>query len=55
MNKDLMFSSATDLWATPQGFFDELNEEFAFETEFLSRAEAERAMEEMEGKKDGKT
>ena len=33
MNKDLMFSSATDLWATPQGFFDELNEEFAFETD----------------------
>ena len=33
MNKDLMFSSETDLWATPQGFFDELNEEFAFETD----------------------
>lgn len=25
-----MFSSATDEWATPQGFFDELNEEFRF-------------------------
>lgn len=25
-----MFSSATDEWATPQGFFDELNEEFHF-------------------------
>lgn len=25
-----MFSSATDEWATPQGFFDELNEEFNF-------------------------
>ena len=25
-----MFSSATDVWATPQWFFDELNEEFHF-------------------------
>lgn len=25
-----LFSSKTDLWATPQGFFDELNEEFDF-------------------------
>lgn len=25
-----MFSSTTDEWATPQGFFDELNEEFRF-------------------------
>lgn len=26
-----LFSSATDLWATPQGFFDKLNAEFGFE------------------------
>lgn len=26
----VMFSSATDLWATPQDFFDKLNEEFHF-------------------------
>ena len=25
-----MYSSATDEWATPQAFFDELNEEFGF-------------------------
>ncbi|UTR05179.1 phage N-6-adenine-methyltransferase [Alkalihalobacillus sp. LMS6] len=25
-----MFSSKTDLWATPQQFFDELNDEFGF-------------------------
>ncbi len=25
-----LFSSTTDEWATPQGFFDELNEEFRF-------------------------
>lgn len=30
MNKDLMFSSKTDQWATPQAFFDELNREFSF-------------------------
>lgn len=26
-----MFSSATDQWATPQAFFDELNAEFGFD------------------------
>lgn len=30
MNTDLHFSSKTDLWATPQEFFDKLNEEFNF-------------------------
>lgn len=30
MNNDLMFSSKTDQWATPQDFFDKLNEEFHF-------------------------
>lgn len=30
MNTAVMFSSATDLWATPQDFFDRLNEEFNF-------------------------
>lgn len=30
MNKEVMFSSKTDQWATPQDFFDELNEEFHF-------------------------
>lgn len=30
MNTKLMFSSETDQWATPQDFFDELNEEFGF-------------------------
>ncbi len=30
MNRDLMFSSKTDNWATPQDFFDELNKEFKF-------------------------
>lgn len=30
MNTDVMFSSKTDKWATPQDFFDKLNEEFHF-------------------------
>lgn len=30
MNTNLMFSSQTDQWATPQDFFDKLNEEFHF-------------------------
>lgn len=30
MNTDIMFSSETDQWATPQYFFDELNAEFHF-------------------------
>lgn len=30
MNKEVMFSSATDLWETPQEFFDRLNDEFHF-------------------------
>lgn len=30
MNTDLMFSSKTDQWSTPQEFFDKLNEEFHF-------------------------
>lgn len=30
MNTKVMFSSETDLWSTPQEFFDKLNEEFNF-------------------------
>lgn len=30
MNPVAMFSSNSDQWATPQGFFDELNKEFGF-------------------------
>lgn len=30
MNTHVMFSSTTDLWATPQDFFDTLNAEFHF-------------------------
>ena len=30
MNTDLMFSSATDMWATPQAFFDKYNDQYQF-------------------------
>lgn len=30
MNTEVMFSSKTDLWATPQAFFNKLDEEFHF-------------------------
>ena len=30
MNTEIMFSSKTDHWATPQDFFDKLNDEFYF-------------------------
>ena len=33
MNNDLMFSSKTDQWATPQAFFDRLDARFHFETD----------------------
>ena len=39
MNTDLMFSSKTDLWATPQDFFDELNKEFNFTLDPCANAE----------------
>ncbi len=34
-----MFSSKTDLWATPQDFFDKLNEEFQFDLDVCALPE----------------
>ena len=28
MNTELMFSSKTEMWATPQDFFDKMNEQY---------------------------
>lgn len=36
MNTDLMFSSKTDEWETPQDLFDELNKEFHFTLDVCS-------------------
>ena len=39
MNTTLHFSSATDLWATPQDFFDKLDAEFGFELDVCATPE----------------
>lgn len=39
MNIAVHFSSQTDLWATPQNFFDGLNAEFCFETDVCANEE----------------
>lgn len=39
MNTDLMFSSATDQWATPQEFFNKLNAEFVFTLDVAAQSE----------------
>ena len=39
MNTDVMFSSKTDLWETPQEFFDELNDEFGFDIDVCALPE----------------
>lgn len=33
MNKDIFFSSKTDLWSTPQDLFDKYNDKYHFETD----------------------
>ena len=39
MNTDLMFSSKTDLWATPQDFFDKMNGVFRFSLDVCANEE----------------
>jgi len=39
LNTDLMFSSKSDLWETPQDFFDRLNEEFHFDLDVCALPE----------------
>ena len=39
MNTDLMFSSKTDMWATPQDLFNELNAEFGFDVDVCALPE----------------
>jgi site-specific DNA-methyltransferase (adenine-specific) len=38
MNTDLMFSSATDQWATPRAFFDQWNALFSFDLDVCADA-----------------
>lgn len=39
MNTNLMFSSETDMWSTPQSFFDSLHKVFRFETDVCATNE----------------
>ena len=39
MNKEVMFSSKTDLWETPWDFFDELYREFGFDLDVCALPE----------------
>lgn len=39
MNQEVMFSSKTDLWETPQALFEELNLEFGFQTDVCALPE----------------
>jgi phage N-6-adenine-methyltransferase len=39
MNTDLMFSSKTDLWSTPQDLFDRLNSVFRFDLDVCATPE----------------
>ena len=39
MNTDLMFSSKTDLWATPQDLFNEVDNEFHFDLDVCALPE----------------
>ena len=39
MNKEVMFSSKTDLWGTPQDLFDELDAEFHFDLDVCALPE----------------
>ncbi|MFA7282514.1 MAG: DNA N-6-adenine-methyltransferase [Sterolibacterium sp.] len=39
MNTDVMFSTATDLWATPQALFDRLNAVFNFSVDVCALEE----------------
>ena len=44
MNTTLMFSKQSDLWSTPQAFFDALNAEFKFQVDVAATAENAKCM-----------
>jgi phage N-6-adenine-methyltransferase len=39
MNTELMFSSKTDMWATPQELYDKLDSAFKFETDVCATSD----------------
>lgn len=53
MNRDLMFSSKTDLWETPQELFNELNKEFKFELDVCAVPENAKCKDYFTPEQDG--
>ena len=47
MNKEVMFSSKTDVWETPQDFFDKLNDDSEYCADWTDYADS---CEDWEGK-----
>ena len=55
MNTNLHFSSKSDMWETPQDFFDKLNEEFNFETDVCALPENTKCKKYFTPEQDGLT
>jgi phage N-6-adenine-methyltransferase len=53
MNTAVHFSSATDLWATPQDLFDKLNAEFHFVTDVCASPENAKCANYYDKERDG--
>lgn len=53
MNNELMFSSATDLWSTPQDLFDMLNVEHSFTLDVCATDENAKCANYFTVKQDG--
>ena len=53
MNTELMFSSETDEWETPQAFFDALNQEFHFTLDVCATDENAKCAEYFTREQDG--
>jgi phage N-6-adenine-methyltransferase len=53
MNTEAMFSSETDEWATPQDFFNKLNEEFSFDLDVCALPENTKCQQYFSPEDDG--
>jgi phage N-6-adenine-methyltransferase len=53
MNTNLMFSSATDMWATPQAFFDKYNNKYHFTLDVCASKENAKCAEYFDVEADG--
>ena len=53
MNTEVMFSSKTDEWATPQELFDKLNDEFHFTLDVAANADNAKCKQYFDKNKNG--